>query len=63
MDNIFKAIQKTAKRIKKAIDIKDIGYSELENSSGEAQLQLDIQCDIIIEEEFSKIASINTIAS
>jgi fructose-1,6-bisphosphatase I len=52
MDNIFEAIQKTAKKIKKAIDTKDIGYSQHENSSGETQLQLDIKCDMIIEEEF-----------
>ncbi|MBA1437422.1 MAG: class 1 fructose-bisphosphatase [Epsilonproteobacteria bacterium] len=63
MDNIFSSIQTCAKRIKKAIDIKDIGYSNQENSSGETQLQLDIQCDMIIEKEFSKVASINTISS
>jgi len=63
MRDIFEAIQKTAKRIKKAIDIKDIGYSQQSNSSGETQLQLDIQCDMIIEEEFSNISSIHTIAS
>ena len=63
MRDIFDAIQKSAKRIKKAIDVKDFGYSESENSSGETQLQLDIKCDMIIEEEFSRIASINTIAS
>ena len=63
MTDIFDAIQRVAKRIKKAIDVKDIGYSQQANSSGETQLQLDIQCDMIIEEEFSKIASIHTIAS
>jgi len=63
MNDIFDAIQRTAKRIKTAIDVKDIGYSQQENSSGETQLQLDIKCDMIIEEEFSKVASINTIAS
>lgn len=63
MDEIFDAIQRSAIRIKDAIDIKDIGYSQQENSSGETQLQLDIQCDMIIEEEFSKVASIHTIAS
>jgi len=63
MDAIFEAIQKSAKRIKKAIDIKDIGYSQSANSSGETQLELDIKCDMIIEEEFSKIAAIHTIAS
>ncbi len=63
MNDIFNAIQKSAKRIKDAIDTKDVGYSESENSSGEIQLQLDITCDMIIEEEFSHVPSINTIAS
>ncbi|WP_428737854.1 class 1 fructose-bisphosphatase [Sulfurimonas sp.] len=63
MEAIFDAIQASAKRIKNAIDIKDIGYSQQENSSGETQLQLDIQCDMIIEEEFSRVTSVNTISS
>lgn len=63
MRDIFDAIQTSAKRIKKAIDTKDIGYSQQENSSGETQLELDIKCDMIIEEEFSKVPSIHTIAS
>ena len=63
MRDVFDAIQRSAIRIKEAIDVKDIGYSQQENSSGETQLQLDIQCDMIIEEEFSRVASVNTIAS
>jgi len=63
MRDIFDAIQRSAIRIKEAIDVKDIGYSQQENSSGETQLQLDIKCDMIIEEEFSQVLSINTIAS
>jgi fructose-1,6-bisphosphatase I len=63
MNDIFDAIQRTAKRIKTAIDVKDIGYSQQENASGETQLQLDIQCDMIIEEEFSYVPSVNTISS
>lgn len=63
MRDVFDAIQRSAIRIKDAIDIKDIGYSQQENSSGETQLELDIKCDMIIEEEFSRVASINTIAS
>jgi fructose-1,6-bisphosphatase I len=63
MEAIFEAIQKSAKRIKEAIDIKDIGYSQQENSSGETQLELDIKCDMIIEEEFSRVKSIHTISS
>ncbi len=63
MRDIFDAIQAGAKRIKEAIDVKDIGYSQHENSSGETQLELDIKCDMIIEEEFSRVASVHTIAS
>ena len=64
MKNIFlEPIQTIAKRIKEAIDTKDISYSMKENSSGDTQLQLDIKCDLIIEEELSKILSIHTIAS
>jgi fructose-1,6-bisphosphatase I len=61
--DIFDAIQRGAKRIKVAIDTKDIGYSQQENSSGETQLELDIRCDMIIEEEFSRVTAVNTIAS
>ena len=63
MRDIFDAIQRSAIRINDAINVKDIGYSQQENSSGETQLQLDIQCDMIIEEEFSSVDSVSTIAS
>ena len=63
MKPLLEAIMKSAIRIKDAIDVKDIGYSQQENSSGETQLQLDIQCDLIIEEELSHVNSVNTLAS
>ena len=63
MNTILEAIQKSAIRIKHAIDVKDIGYSQEQNSSGETQLQLDIQSDLIIEEELSRVAGVHTIAS
>jgi len=63
MNPILTAIQKSAIRIKHAIDVKDIGYSQEQNSSGETQLQLDIQSDLIIEEELSQIEGVHTIAS
>ena len=63
MRDIFDAIQRSAIRIKEAIDTKDIGYSQQANSSGETQLQLDIKCDWIIEEELSHVKTIHTIAS
>ncbi|MDP2078893.1 MAG: class 1 fructose-bisphosphatase [Sulfuricurvum sp.] len=63
MKQILEAIERSAIRIKDAIDVKDIGYSQEQNSSGETQLQLDIQSDLIIEEELSAISSVHTIAS
>jgi fructose-1,6-bisphosphatase I len=63
MTDVFEAIQRSAKRIKEAIDVKDIGYSNQANSSGETQLQLDIKCDMIIEEELSYVNTVHTIAS
>lgn len=64
MQEIFlETIQSIAVRIQDAIDVKDMGYSQHENSSGDTQLQLDIQCDLIVEEELSKIPSVHTIAS
>lgn len=63
MKPLLEAIMKSAIRIKDAIDVKDIGYSQQENSSGETQLQLDIQCDLIIEEELSHVDCVHTLAS
>ena len=63
MKQILEAIERSAIRIKHAIDVKDIGYSQEQNSSGETQLQLDIQSDLIIEEELSHVKSVHTIAS
>lgn len=63
MNAILEAIQRSAIRIKHAIDVKDIGYSQEQNSSGETQLQLDIQSDFIIEEELSRVEGVHTIAS
>ena len=63
MQEIFSAIERSAIRIKQEIDTKDIGYSQQQNATGDTQLQLDIKCDLICEEEFSKAATVNTIVS
>jgi fructose-1,6-bisphosphatase I len=63
LEDIFNAIKLSAMRIRQAIDTKPSGYAAQTNSSGEEQLELDIQSDVIIEEEFSKVPSIKTIAS
>ncbi|MBE0491911.1 MAG: class 1 fructose-bisphosphatase [Sulfurospirillum sp.] len=63
MTQIFEAIKKSAVRIKEAIEYDDTGYSDLQNATGDTQLKLDIKCDLIIEEEFAKVASIKEIVS
>jgi len=63
MKEILSAIERSAIRIKNEIDTKDIGYSQQQNATGDTQLQLDIKCDLICEEEFSKAKTVNTIVS
>jgi fructose-1,6-bisphosphatase I len=63
MKEILNAIERAAIRIKQEIDTKDIEYSQQQNATGDTQLQLDIKCDLIVEEEFSKARTINTIIS
>jgi fructose-1,6-bisphosphatase I len=63
MKDIFDAIERSAIRIRKAIENDDTGYSENQNSTGDIQLKLDIKSDLIIEEEFAQIKSIKELAS
>jgi len=63
MREILEAIERSAIRIKDEIDTKDIGYSQQQNATGDTQLQLDIKCDMVCEEEFSKAKTVNTIVS
>lgn len=63
MTEIFEAIKRSAARIKEAIEFDDTGYSDHINSTGDTQLKLDIKSDLIIEEEFRKVASIKEIVS
>ncbi|BDY13935.1 class 1 fructose-bisphosphatase [Hydrogenimonas cancrithermarum] len=60
---IFDAIERSAHRIRDAITNEDLCYSQQCNSTGDMQLKLDIQSDLIIAEEFSKITAIKAIAS
>ena len=50
-------------RIREAITNEDVDYSNNLNQSGDIQLKLDIQSDLIIAEEFSKLEMIKAIAS
>ncbi|WP_456403808.1 class 1 fructose-bisphosphatase, partial [Hydrogenimonas sp.] len=60
---VFEAIERSAHRIRDAIGNEDLCYAEQCNATGDMQLKLDIQSDLIIAEEFSKIAAIKAIAS
>jgi len=63
MDNIIDAIKEIAHRIDEAIKMEDLGYSDSSNSSGEDQLKLDVQSDLIIERVFSKVSIVKDLVS
>jgi fructose-1,6-bisphosphatase I len=63
MNNIFTTIKQVAFEIDNAIKTSDLGYSDSENSSGEEQLKLDVQSDIIIEKAFASVASVKALVS
>ncbi len=63
MEDIIDAIKEIAHRIDEAIKMEDLGYSDSENSSGEDQLKLDVQSDIIIEKVFAKIGRVKDLVS
>ncbi len=63
MNQIFETIKKIAFKIDHAIKTADLGYSDSENSSGEEQLKLDVQSDIIIEKAFADIDVVKALVS
>lgn len=63
MNEIIESIKSIALDIDKAIKTADLGYSNSENSSGEEQLKLDVQSDLIIERELGKLKSVKAIVS
>jgi fructose-1,6-bisphosphatase I len=63
LEPVFKSIETCALRIREAITNEDVDYSNNLNQSGDIQLKLDIQSDLIIAEEFSKLEIIKAIAS
>jgi fructose-1,6-bisphosphatase I len=63
MQEIIKAIEKASIEIKELIETGDTGKSELENSTGDTQLKLDIASDEIIERIFKEIPTIKAIVS
>jgi len=63
MEHIIDAIKEIAHRIDEAIKMEDLGYSESSNSSGEDQLKLDVQSDLIIENVFAKVTVVKDLVS
>jgi len=63
MQEIFNTIEACARQIDRAIKTEDLGYSQTENSSGEDQLKLDVQSDIIIEKAFADVKSVKSLVS
>jgi fructose-1,6-bisphosphatase I len=63
MQTIFKTIKSIAFEIDNAIKTEDLGYSDSENSSGEDQLKLDVQSDLIIEKAFTSVTIVKNLVS
>ena len=63
MQDIIKAIEISAIKIKDLIENGDTSKSESSNSTGDTQLKLDISSDKVIEDLFSKVPSIKAIVS
>jgi fructose-1,6-bisphosphatase I len=63
MNTIFETIKTVAFEIDNAIKTSDLGYSDSENSSGEDQLKLDVQSDLIIEKAFACVDVVKNLVS
>ena len=63
MHTIIETIKSIAFEIDQAIKTEDLGYSNSENSSGEDQLKLDVQSDLIIEKAFASVAVVKNLVS
>jgi fructose-1,6-bisphosphatase I len=63
MKEIYKAIEESAILIADAIDQDSFSYAESHNAHGDQQLQLDLQCDQIIEDKLKEIPYLKGISS
>ena len=63
MQEIIKAIEESAIKIRDLIQTGDTGKSDHENSTGDTQLKLDIASDEIIERIFKQIPNVKAIVS
>ena len=63
MNTVIDTIKAVAFKIDNAIKTSDLGYLDTENSSGEDQLKLDVQSDIIIEKAFASVNVVKNLVS
>lgn len=63
MNTIIETIKEIALQIDNAIKNADLGYSQSANSSGEEQLKLDVQSDLIIEDMLGRLPIVKSIVS
>jgi fructose-1,6-bisphosphatase I len=63
LKEILNAIEKSAILIADAIDRDSFSYAESHNAHGDHQLELDLQCDKIIEDEFKTLQNLKGLSS
>ena len=63
MQEIFKTIEKIAKKISNELKFAEFGYTQNQNSTGDTQLKFDVLSDKIIEEEFKNAGSVKALIS
>ncbi len=63
MEEIFEAIKTVSVKIQNALAYEDTNYTNATNATGDTQLALDVKCDMMIQEQFSKLKCIKQIIS
>lgn len=63
MIDIFNAVEECAIKISKAINRDDFSYSDSDNISGDHQLKIDVESDIIVENTLKEVSSVKAISS
>lgn len=63
MKEIFKTLEKIALLISKEVKYADLTYLDHKNETGDLQLKLDVKSDLIIENEFKKLTSVQALIS
>lgn len=63
MQQILDCFFHIAPKVQELICTGDVGYTSTQNTSGDTQLALDVQSDLLIEQELSKISSVYALFS